>query len=491
MAQITFLGAAETVTGSKYLLEAGKARVLVDCGLFQGLKELRERNWQPLPFPPAKVQSVILTHAHVDHVGYLPRFVKDGFAGPVYSTPPTEDLAELILLDSAKNEMQDAEYANRKGFSKHRPALPLFDTDDVKRAIKRFRTVRRGDWFAVSDPIWARYHDAGHLLGSSMIEIEIRDTPAGSTGKPLRLLFSGDVGRYNAPLYYDPAPPPECDYLICESTYGDRDHPAEDVRVELAREVNAAIARGGVMLMAAFAVGRAEQLIYLLQILMADHRIPEFPIYLDSPMAVSGWNIYGFYAGEHDLSEGLALDKNYTFDLRHVKLARSVQESKQINEVEGPAMIISSSGMMTGGRILHHLVQRLPDPRNTVLLGGYMAEGTRGRTLQQGAQRLRVFGRDVPVRATVVEMSGLSGHAGRSELLRWLAPLAAPRRVFLTHGEKSSSLALADELKRTRGWNTVVPRMGEAFQLDGAAEMVPERTLAPSDDPSIGRSALT
>ena len=468
MARITFLGAAETVTGSKYLVEAGRARVLIDCGLFQGMKSLRERNWQPLAFPPAKVQSVVLTHAHIDHVGYLPRLVKDGFAGPVYSTPPTEDLAELVLLDSAKNEMADADYANRKGFSKHRPALPLFDTDDVKRTMKRFRTIRRGEWFSPAEPIWARYHDAGHLLGSSMIEIELRDTTP-----PLRLLFSGDIGRYKAPLYYDPSPPTPCDYLVCESTYGDRDHPAADVRDELADVVKAAMARGGMMLMASFAVGRAEQMIYLLQILMANKRIPELPIYLDSPMAVSGWNIYRYYGGEHDLSEGLAIDKDYEFDLRHVELTRTSAESKKLNALDGPGMIISSSGMMTGGRILHHLVQRLPDPKNTIILGGYMAEGTRGRDLQRGAERLRIFGRDVPVRAQVVEMSSLSGHAGRSELLRWLAPLAAPRQVFLTHGEKPSALALAEELRRTRGWNTVVPRMGESFELGSPAAAAP------------------
>ncbi len=264
-----------------------------------------------------------------------------------------------------------------------------------------------------------------------------------------------------------------CDYLICESTYGDRDHPSADVRDELTAVVHTAIERGGVMLMAAFAVGRAEQMIYLLQILMAEGRIPAFPIYLDSPMAVSGWNIYQYYAGEHDLSEGLAIDKEYALDLRHVELARSSAESKQINQVVGPAMIISSSGMMTGGRILHHLVQRLPQAQNTVLLGGYMAEGTRGRDLQRGAERVRIFGRDVPVRAAVVEMSSLSGHAGHSELLRWLAPLAAPRKVFLTHGEKPSALALAEELQRTRTWNTVVPRMGESFELDSADEAAP------------------
>jgi metallo-beta-lactamase family protein len=461
MIRLSFHGAAETVTGSKYLLQAGGANVLIDCGLFQGLKDLRLRNWQPLPFPPSEVDGVVLTHAHIDHVGYLPRFVRDGFKGPVFSTPATENVAELMLLDSAHNQEDDADYANRKQFSKHHPALPLYGAEDVRRTMQRFHTVQRGRWFAAAGPIWARYHDAGHLLGASMIEVEIRVAE-----RPVRILFSGDVGRYDAPLYFDPSTPPACDYLICESTYGDRNHPPINVLDELCEVVKAGIARGGVLLVASFAVGRAQQLIFLLQMLIEQRRIPELPIFLDSPMAVSGMNLYRYYAQEHELSEALA-DKlqNYQFDLRHVQLARTVAESKQINSCKGPAVIISSSGMMTGGRILHHLRQRLPQAQNTIVLGGYMAAGTRGRALLEHAKTLRMHGQDVPVKAAVVSMSGLSGHAGRDELLRWLSPLEAPRQVFITHGEKPSSVALADELRRTRSWNTVVPKMGETFEL--------------------------
>jgi len=461
VARLTFHGAAETVTGSKYLLEADGAKVLIDCGLFQGLKELRLRNWQPLPFPPAQVDAVVLTHAHIDHIGYLPRFVKDGFAGPVYSTPPTETLADLLLLDAAHNQEDDASYMNRKGLSKHKPALPLFDAGDVRRAMTRFRTVHRGEWFSPAKPIWVRYHDTGHLLGSSMIEAEIRSGP-----KPLRILFSGDVGRYGAPLYFDPEQPPECDYLVCESTYGNREHTDVNVLDEMCEVVTAAIARGGVMVVASFAVGRAQQLIYLLQILMDQKRIPRIPVFLDSPMAVSGMRIYRFYASENDLSEGLSVRADFAFEDASVQLTQTASESRQLNKLKGPGVIISSSGMMTGGRIVHHLRQRLPDPKNTILLGGFMAAGTRGRVLQDGARFLRIMGTDVPVRAAIVEMSALSGHAGHSELRRWLEPLPAPRQVFLTHGELVSAQSLAAELKRDRGWNTVVPKMGESFELN-------------------------
>ncbi len=461
MVTLTFHGAAETVTGSKYLVEADGARVLVDCGLFQGLKELRLRNWTPPPFPPQSVDSVVLTHAHIDHVGYLPRFVAAGFHGPVYSTPATLDIAELLLLDSAHNQEEDADYANRKSFSKHHPALPLYTADDVQRTIRLFRSVQREQWFSPVEPIWCRYHDTGHLLGSCMIEMEIR-----RGAKPLRLTFSGDVGRYGAPLYFDPAPPPACDYLICESTYGDRDHPPEHVLDALCDVVQASIRRGGVMLVASFAVGRAQQIIYLLQILIDQKRIPELPVFLDSPMAVAGMNIFRHYAEEHDLVEALASAPDFAFDLRHVHLTKTVPESKAINDVKGPAVIISSSGMMVGGRILHHLKQRLPDAHNTIVLGGFMADGTRGRALQNGAKYLRIHGGDVPVRAAVVGMSSLSGHAGHNELLRWLEPLPAPKQVFLTHGEKPSAMALAAELHGTRGWNTVVPKMGQRVELD-------------------------
>jgi metallo-beta-lactamase family protein len=464
MTSLSFYGAAEVVTGSKYLLESAGTRVLVDCGLFQGLKELRAKNWDPLPIAARDVNSVVLTHAHIDHTGYLPRFVKLGFRGPVYCTRPTRELMDFMLLDSAKNQEEDAEYLNEKQISKHHPARPLYDTSDVAPALKLTVTQPREQWFQAAGPIWCRYHDAGHLLGASMIEVEVR----GGT-RPLRLVFSGDLGRYDAPLYHDPSPPPACDYLVCESTYGNREHPDENVLDQLAGLMQAAIARGGVVVVAAFAVGRAQQLIYLLSLLMRQSRIPTLDVYLDSPMAVSATRIFEDFPDEIDLSLAKLENATTGFEAANLHLMRSVEESKQINQVKGPAVIIASSGMMTGGRILHHLQQRLPNERNTILLGGYMAEGTRGRALQDGARWLRIFGRDVPVRAAVHEMSSLSGHAGHRELLRWLAPLPAPQRVFITHGEKESALALAEELRRTRGWATQVPRLGERVDLEAPA----------------------
>jgi len=460
MIKLSFYGAAETVTGSKYLLEADQGRTLIDCGLFQGLKALRDRNWKPLPFPPSGVHAVVLTHAHIDHIGYLPRFVKDGFKGPIFCTEATAELAELLLLDAARNQEEDTDYANRKGFSKHKPALPLYDARDAARAIRQLEPVTSADWFTPVAPFAMRYHDAGHLLGSTSIEVEIRNRP-----NPMRILFSGDVGRYNAPLYFDPQPPAPCDYLICESTYGDRNHPPDNVLDQLCQVVLEAIRRGGVALFAAFAVGRAQQLIYLLRVLMTKNRIPELPIFLDSPMATDATNIYANHASEHDLSEGNFEGEGSALRGRNVHFARSVGESKHLNGVPGPAVIIASSGMMTGGRILHHLKQRLPEPKNTLVLAGFQSEGTRGRQIQDGAKFIRIHGQDVPVRAAIAQMSALSGHADHDELLRWLQPLAAPKQVFITHGELSSAMHLAVELKQTRGWNTVVPKQGQSFEL--------------------------
>jgi metallo-beta-lactamase family protein len=459
--ELAFHGAAETVTGSRYLLSAGDTRLLIDCGLFQGLKELRLRNWQTPQFDLASLAAVVLTHAHIDHVGYLPRLVKLGFKRPVWCTPATRDLAEVILRDAAVNQEEETEYANRKGYSKHHPALPLFDDRDVAQSLRLLRAIDRECWFNPAGPIWCRYHDAGHLLGSAMIEVEVRNRPT-----PLRILFSGDVGRYDAPLYHDPAPPPACDYLVCESTYGNREHEPQRVLDQLCDVVLSAVARGGVMVVASFAVGRAQQLMYLLAVLVAQQRIPSLPIYLDSPMAVDATRIYAAYASEIDLSEGRLGGEPLRLDFHGVRLARTVEESKQINEAEGPAVIISSSGMMVGGRILHHLRRRLPDERNTIVLGGFMAAGTRGRQLQEGAKTIRIHGGLVPVRAAIAQVSALSGHAGHSELLRWLKPLAPPRRTFLTHGEPAGAQALAAELGQTRGWQTCVPRMHERFLLE-------------------------
>ena len=476
---LTFHGAAQTVTGSKYLLEVDGSQVLIDCGLFQGQKELRLRNWEKLPFDAHAVDAVVLTHAHIDHIGFLPRVVKLGYSGPVYATPATVDLAPVMLYDAARAQEDDAEYANRKHFSKHKPALPLYDDNDVTNTLELLHSQPRDVWFQAAGPIWCRYHDAGHLLGSAMIEVEIRNVDnslrelksdsrsesATKRAQPCRLLFSGDVGRYDAPLYHDPVPPPACDYLICESTYGDREHPPENVLDDLARVVNEAIKRGGVMVVAAFAVGRAQQLIYLLGVLIEQGRIPEMPIILDSPMSVAANEVYCKYAVEHDLTEAAATAARHALMAPYVQFSRTADQSKAINEIRSKAVIIASSGMMTGGRILHHLRQRLPDARNTILLGGFQAIGTRGRTLQDGAKFLRVFGQDIAVRAAIREISSLSGHAGHIELLRWLAPLPAPRRTFITHGERASALALAEELHRARGWNTHAPQLGERVEL--------------------------
>jgi metallo-beta-lactamase family protein len=465
MDQLTFHGAAETVTGSKYLLESNGSRVLVDCGLFQGLKELRLRNWQPLPFDAQSVTSIVLTHAHVDHIGYLPRFVKSGFRGSIYCTKPTAELCELQLFDTAHLEEEDAKYANRKGYSKHKPALPLFDESDVKRTLRLFQHRDRGEFFAAADNIWCRYRDGGHLLGSSMIEVELRRADRTTT-----VLFSGDVGRYNAPLYHDPAPPPQCDYLICESTYGDRTHPPEPVLDQLAHAVNGGVQRGGVMLVAAFAIGRAQQLVYLLHVLEEHGRIPKLPVYVDSPMAIEATKIYTRYAADHDLAEAQVTEPSWKFTGDDVVYTRTADESKALNRITGHAIIIASSGMMTGGRILHHLKHRLPGRKNTILLGGFMAPGTRGRALFDGQPKLRLHGMDVPVRAAVVRIPALSAHADHNELLRWLEPLSPPKQTFLTHGEPSSASTFADELRRVRGWNTVVPRHGQTFELEETAE---------------------
>ena len=469
---LTFHGAANTVTGSKYLLETNDAKVLIDCGMFQGLKKLRQLNWAGTPFKAGALDAVLLTHAHLDHTGYLPRVVKEGFTGPIYCTPATAELAEIIMLDSAKIQEYDAKYANKKGFSKHKPALPLYEGKDVLTTVKQINSRPRGEFINIAGSIWARFHDAGHLLGSNMIEVEVRDPQR--EGGPMRILFSGDVGRYDGPLYHDPSPPTECDYLICESTYGNRDHPETDLLASLEEVVHRSIERGGVMLMASFAIGRAQQLIYLLQCLKGEGRIPDLPIYLDSPMSCNATDIYRDFNEDHDLTES-QLDGDKNNDLVNgrpvlagpaVHLCRSADESKALNHLKGPAIIIASSGMMTGGRIIHHLKARLPSPETTIVMGGYQAVGTRGRRLEEGAETLRMHGMDIPVKAQIEKIPGLSGHADRSDLIRWLGHLKQdPKQVFLTHGEPDSAAALADTLRTERKWDVTVPDLADKHTL--------------------------
>ncbi len=456
MARLKFLGAAGMVSGSRHLLETDRQRVLVDCGLFQGEKRLRERNWERFPVPASSLDAVVLTHGHIDHSGWLPRLVREGFKGPILMTPATADLLGLLLYDSAKCQEEDAVYANRKGYAKHKPALPLYDERDVDRTLRLVKAVPRGQWFDPAPGVRCRYHEAGHMLGSSFIETEVDSQ---------RVVFSGDVGRYDAPLYKDPAPPPACDYLVCESTYGDRDHPSVRPLDDLEAATNEALARGGMMLVASFAIGRCQQLVYLLRTLMAAGRIPEVPVWIDSPMAVDATEVFRQHVAEHDFSEAAMAGVAESLASPFVRMAKTAAESKAINAHRGPGVVIASSGMMNGGRILHHLAQRLPDPRTTVLVAGFQAAGTRGRTLIDGADTLRIHGRDIPVRATIRRVDALSGHADRREIARWLTGLPAPKRTFLVHGEPPAARGMAEFLGATLGFETTIPTIGETFDL--------------------------
>jgi len=456
-----FHGAARTVTGSRHLLTVNKDRLLVDCGAFQGLKELRLRNWDALPFEPWSVDWVVLTHAHIDHVGYLPRLVRDGFRGPIYCTPPTRDLLGLLLRDAAHLHEEEAEYRNWKGTTRHKPAKPFFETEDVIKTLRLVQAHPYGQWKEISKQISFRYADVGHLLGSAMIEVHVDD---GGTRR--RILFSGDVGRYGVPLYPDPGPPPECDVLLVESTYGDRTHSGEDLfdQVEgLARKV---FARGGVLLVPAFAVGRAQQVIHILRTLMESKRLPEVPIHVDSPMAVDATKLYSRYPAEHRMDDPIAGGEPPKITGPFVVLHRTREESKRLNSFEGPGVVISASGMLTGGRVLHHLRHYLPDHRNMVILAGYQAAGTRGRALSDGAAAIKVHGQMVSVRAEIGSIHGLSGHADADELMRWLSGLAsAAHRVFVVHGEARSAEAFAERLRRERGWDAQAPALDQVVEI--------------------------
>ena len=464
MAKITFLGAAGTVTGSKYLVEAEGKKLLVDCGLFQGSKELNQRNWDRPPLDLSTIDWVVLTHAHIDHTGYLPRLTRSGYKGPIYSNAATRELCNLLLPDSAHLQEEDAQYAARKGYSSHKPPLPLYTVAEAQETLTQFHDIPRSETFQISPQFTVRPHDAGHILGSSWLELTITEA-----GKKTLVVFSGDLGRYDQPIINDPESPTRADYLLCESTYGDRDHAAGSVEDEIAGVVNDTAKRGGAVVIPAFAVGRTQTLMYFLKQLIAAKRIPDLPVYVDSPMAIGVTEIYKNHPEDHDI-DFTRQEKNGDGDplnLREVHMTRSVEESKKINDVVAPCIIVSASGMATGGRILHHLEHRLPDSRSTVMLVGYQGEGTRGRLLQEGAKYLNLYGEQVPVRARVVDVGQLSAHAGQSELLRWLSGFQAPpKQTFLVHGEPVALNAFHDAIKTKFNWqNITIPAYEQSFEL--------------------------
>ncbi|MCA1620087.1 MAG: MBL fold metallo-hydrolase [Acidobacteria bacterium] len=468
MATLSFWGGVGTVTGSKYLVEGGGSRVLVDCGLFQGLRELRERNWEDPPFDPKSLDAVVITHAHVDHTAYLPRLVRLGFGGPVFCSKGTADLLKLLLPDSARLQEEEAEYRNRKGLTRHQPALPLYTEEDARAAIKLIRTCpNTGEPTEVAGGVSASFHIAGHILGSSLVLLEVDG--AGSDGAGRRVLFSGDLGHYDQPIIPDPVAPPACDYMLVESTYGDRLHDPEDPKVALARVVNEAVARGGPLLIPAFAVGRTQELLYHLRELEDEGRIPVLPVRVDSPMAAAATQIYSRHRDEHDEEYASVVEENrHPLRTRSMVTASTREESKRLNDEQGTRVLISASGMMTGGRVLHHARRILPDERATVLFVGFQAAGTTGRKIVDGSKFVRIMKGDVPVRCHVERIGGLSAHADWKEVLRWLEPLreTPPRRSFTTHGEPEAAAAMAGHIREHFGWRVEAPEYGQGVELE-------------------------
>jgi metallo-beta-lactamase family protein len=455
MATITFLGAARTVTGSRHLLEVDGRRILIDCGMFQGLKELRLRNWGALAVPPDTIDAVILTHAHLDHSGWLPRLVASGFKGPVHCTAGTNDLCQLVLPDAAHIQEEDAKYANRKGYSKHAPALPLYTSEDAAQALSRLKPSPFGRPIDVGDGITAEFINAGHLLGSSYVLVGRKDGTGG------RILFGGDLGRYNRPVLPDPSPGVAVDVLLLESTYGDRLHPAEDDGAGMARIITDTYARRGKVLIPAFAIGRVEELLYWLFKLQDEKKLPSMSIYVDSPMALKALDFYQGRAGE--LDPGMESMHRHESRFRAVATA---QESKALTASSEPAIVIASSGMATGGRIVHHLFAGLPDARNTVLFVGFQAAGTRGRSLLEGARYIKMFGQEIPVKANITKLNGMSAHADAGEILRWLRTFPKPpQQTYLVHGEIVPQEALKASIARELGWTVEIPVQGQKVEV--------------------------
>jgi len=449
--EITFLGATGTVTGSKYLIRTGSIRALVDCGLFQGFKQLRLRNWEALPISPPEIDAVVLTHAHLDHSGYLPLLIKEGFSGRIYCTAGTRDLCAILLPDSGHLQEEDAEHANRHRYSKHSPALPLYTEQDAERSLRQFSPVDFDRDIKLGG-LTLRLLPAGHILGSSLVLLRNNGTS---------LLFSGDLGRPHDPIMKPPATIRKTDYLVIESTYGNRRHDPTDPKAALAAVINRTVERGGVILIPSFAVGRTQSVLYYIYQLKASRAIPDIPVYLNSPMAIEATDIYRRDSGEHRLTA--AECKAMCGAARFVQ---SVEESKRLNTLSAPMIVISASGMATGGRVLHHIRAFAPDPRNTILFVGFQAGGTRGEAMVNGAHAVKIHGEYVPVRAEVVALEGLSAHADYAEIMEWLGQFESPPlQTFVTHGEPTAADALRHRIEEERGWPCRVPDYLERVDL--------------------------
>ncbi len=459
---LRFLGAAGTVTGSRFLVETPRARVLVECGLFQGLKELRLRNWEPFPVQARSLHAVVLTHAHLDHSGYLPALVRQGFRGPIYCTANTAALCQILLPDAAKLQEEDAAYANRKGFSKHDPALPLYTAADAQRALRQLRVLPFGGAHELAPGMRVTMQRAGHILGSAWLRLEFDD------GDTDAVLFSGDLGRPEHPVLAPPDPPSACGTLLIESTYGGRHHDEGAAETQLAEAIVRTAERGGAVVIPAFAVDRTEVLLLTLRKLEAAGRIPHLPVYVDSPMALAALQVYERAAAQGDDEVRKELHgRADAFDTHDLIEAHDVEESKAIHDAGLPCIIVSASGMATGGRVLHHLARRLPDAKNSIVLSGYQAAGTRGRRLIEGARELKLLGRYIPVRAEVVDAAGFSVHADEAELVAWVRQMPSPPRMaFTVHGEPASATSLRDALVRELDIVAVVPKHGERVRLD-------------------------
>jgi len=457
-ATLTFLGAAGTVTGSRHVLESGQTRLLLDCGLFQGLKELRLRNWAPSPVPATSIAGVLLSHAHIDHSGALPRLGREGFRGPVYCTGATAELLGIMLPDAAHLQEEEAEFANRHRTSKHEPALPLFTTADADRVLTQVRPVGFNESFSPAAGVSARFINSGHILGAAFIEVSID----GRT-----LVFTGDIGRYGVPIMRDPDPVAAADVLLLESTYGNRLHPPDDHHDMLAAAVERAVAQKAWLLVPAFAIGRTQEILYDLRGLEDVARIPSLPVYLDSPMGDKATAIYARHTEEHDPdARGIEAAGGRPFAPKNLRICKSVEDSKRLNDTDGPGILIAGSGMATGGRILHHFVRRLSDARTTVLFVGYQAAGTRGRLLREGARQMKMLGQSVPVRAAIMASDAYSAHADQGEILRWLGGFTRPpAATYIVHGEPDAASALQVRIASQLKWRAVVAQDGQRVDI--------------------------